>query len=148
MKKRTLWAWKIYFLFYTLIILFNILILLSGESPISQYYCVLIAFKQSYSIQYYLYISKIIVEGVSLIPLFLFVIHRRAIPVTIWQILFGARIFFLFAGQSYEWNVFKAMMHGNSTTTIAALFLAVLFAIPSYIACFKYAFRQKQLFAE
>ena len=146
MKQRPPWAWKIYFFLYSFGILLNLLLLFSGESPINQYYRVLIAFKQSYCVQYYFYIAKIIVEALCLIPLFLFAYHVRFLPSWIWQILFGARVFLLLFGHAYEWNVFRALMHGNPTATIAAVSLAILFAIPSYAACIKYAFQRKNLF--
>jgi len=148
MKRKTHWTWKAYFFLYSTGILLNLLIFFSDESPIHQYYHILMIFKQSYCIQYYLYIAKVIIEALSLIPLFLFIFRIHAFPVLIWQFLFCSRIFLLIFGQSYEWNLFRAMIYGNPTATIAALSLGILFAIPSYIACSKYAFWQKQLLSE
>lgn len=148
MKRKTHWAWKIYFLFYSVTVVLNLLILTSNESPINGYYRILITFKQDYCLQYYSYIAKVIVEAVCLIPLFLFTFRIRVLTDWVWQILFGARFFLLLMGHHYEWNVFRAMMHGNPAATLAALSIAVLLAAPSYIALIKYAFYQKKLFSE
>jgi hypothetical protein len=147
MEQRTHWAWKIYFLIYAAGTLMSVLFLFSEESPINQYYRILMVFTQSYSLQYYFYIAKVFIEALALIPLFLFIFHIRFLPSFIWQILIAARFFFLFFGHAYEWNVLRSLMYSNSTTTIATVTLAALFAVPSYIACIKYAFGRKSLFS-
>jgi hypothetical protein len=145
MQQKTRWAWKIYFFIYSISILLSVLLLFSEGSPINQYYRILIAFTQSYSTQYYLYVAKVIVEALALIPLFLFAYGVRFLPSLVWQILLGARICLLLFGHAYEWNLLRSLMYSNSTRTIAVVLLAILFAVPSYIACIKYAFARKKL---
>ncbi|MCX5681298.1 MAG: hypothetical protein NT079_03355, partial [Candidatus Omnitrophica bacterium] len=142
-KQKTYWAWKIYFFPYSLVILLNLLFLFSEGSPINQYYRILIAFKQSYFILYSFYAARMIIEILALIPLFLFVFRIRLFPAFVWQILFGARIFTLFSGHFYEWSAMRALMHANPIAAICAMASAVLFAIPSYTACYIYAFKRK-----
>jgi len=146
MKKKTHWAWKIYFFIFSIGILMNFLVVLSGESLASQYYQVLMAFKPSYILYYYSYIMNAAITFLSLIPFFLFVFHIRLFKPIIWKILFVAQIFFFFIGHPYEGQMIRAFIHADIRTMILASLLFFLFVLPSYIACFKYAFEQEKLF--
>ncbi len=148
MKKRTHWAWKIYLTFFSLGAIFNFILLISGESSSSQYYKILIAFRHSYVLHYYLSISNTLVDLLCLIPLFLFVFHIRLFRPLLWQILFWTRIAFFFSGHAYEWQTIRSFLYTDSLSTILASVLLILFITPSYIACFHYAFRQKKLFSQ
>jgi len=146
MKKRTHWAWKVYFSLFSIGTLLNLIILLSGESSASQYYQILAAFKHSYLLYYYLNVINVIIDILSLVPFFLFVFHIRLFRPIVWQILFQARILFFLAGHRYEWQTIRSFAYTDLLSTILAIILFVLFVFPSYIACFKYAFDQKKLF--
>jgi hypothetical protein len=147
MKKRTHWAWKVYFSIFSIGALLNLILLLSGESSASQYYQILIAFRQSYLLYDYLYALNVIVNTLSLIPFFLFVFRIRLFPPFIWQILFIARIFFFFTGHSYEWQTLRAFIRTDPLTTVIAGAVFIFFTLPSYIACFHYAFKSEKIFS-
>jgi len=146
MKKRTHWAWKIYFFIFGAGTFLNFIVLISGESLASQYYQVLMAFKHSYILFYYFYVINVIIDLLSLIPFFLFVFHIRLFQPIVWQILFLAQIFFFFIGHSYEGQMIRAYLRTDMLTITFASIIFTLFILPAYIACFKYAFEQKKLF--
>mgnify|MGYP000892884401 CR=1 FL=1 len=146
MKNKTHWAWKIYFVLYTLGMLFIFLTFLVDESMAQKYYRVLMAFNQTYGIMYYLNLISLGAELLSIIPLFLFTFHVRWLPAIVWQIHFEARILLLLASRSYEWKTLCAFTHASPITALAVALVFILLILPSFTAGFCYAFQRDKLF--
>lgn len=146
MKKKTHWAWKIYFFLFCIGTLASFLLFLSGESLAGQYYRILTAFKPSYIIYNYLYALDAVINALSLVVLFLFVFHVRFFVPLAWKVLFFLRVFFFLTGHFYEWQTARSLMRHDPLLTLAAGALLLVIALPSYIACFHYAFAQERLF--
>jgi len=147
MHKKTRWPWKVYFFISTYMGIINFMGLLAGDSQIDQYYKILIVFKRSYLIWYGFNIASISTEALCLIPLFLFVFHKRFLSPFVWQSLFGIRIVLFFLGHSYEVKMIKSYFYANSAVAAGSIVFLFLLMLPAYIAHFQYAFRQKKLFA-
>ncbi len=148
MKIKTHWAWKIYFFLYCIPIINNIFSLFMQDSLVDSYYRILIAFKESYHILYYFNISAVIIDAIALIPLFLFVFHKRLLSPFIWKLIFILRIAVFLPGHCYEWKMIKSFFYFDINAAIGIVSFIILVILPSYIACFKYAFQQKSLFKE
>lgn len=147
MRKKTRWPWKVYFFFWVYSVFSNIIIALYPASPINQYYKILIIFRARYWIQYSLYQSAIVIEAFSLIPLFLFVFHKKCLSPWVWQTLFFLRIIFLISGHSYEWMMIKSYFHLDLRLAIASASTIVVLLFPSFFGHFLYAFQSKKIFS-
>lgn len=145
MKKRTHWAWKIYFALYSLSALFILLTFLVDESMAQKYYKILMMFNQTYGFLYHLNLANLLIELLCLLPLFLFTFHIRWLPVIVWQILFEARILLFLASHSYELKTLQAFIHADILTAIIAIMMFVACVSPSYVAGFLYAFKRDRL---
>ena len=146
MEQQTKWPWKVYFFIAIIPGIKNIVALFIQDTELDQYYRILIAFKESYRIWYYLNIAAFAVEALSLLPLIFFVFHRKFLPALIWQILFITRVALLFTGHSYEVKHVQSFFHMDIRVAVAAVLIIFLFTLPSYLAHFYYAFRQDKLF--
>jgi len=147
MRTKTRWPWKVYFFISAYIGIINFVELLAGDSQMDQYYKILIVFKRSYLVWYGFNMASIAAEVLCLVPLFLFVFHKRFLSPIVWQSLFWVRIILFLAGHSYEAKMIKSYFYANSTVATGSIIFLLLLILPSYIAHFKYAFRQKKLFS-
>lgn len=146
MRHKTRWPWKVYFFFSLFAASSSIIGMLYMDSPAAQYYKILMILNQRYWMHYSLYQSTIALEALSIIPLFLFVFHKKFLNPWVWQILFCLRILFLFLGHSYEWMMIKSYIHSNATLAIASITIVAMLLFPSFLAHFLYAFQQKKIF--
>lgn len=145
MKKKIHWLWKIYFFIYCFPVINNLISLLTRDSVIDQYYQILIAFKKTYFIWYAFNIGSIVIDGLSLIPLYLFIFQKRFLNTFIWKSLFIIRVTLLFVGHSYEWKMIKSFFYADIAIASSLVIFLMLFNIPSYAGCFQYTFHQKKL---
>ena len=146
MNQKTHWSWKLYLFVYCFPVINNTISLLTRNSTIDQYYKILIAFKKTYFLWYALNVGSVVVDGLSLIPLCLFIFQKRFLNTFVWKSLFTMRIVFLILGHSYEWKMIKSFFYADVAVSASLIIFLVLIAVPSYTACFKYAFRQNRLF--
>jgi len=145
MNKKTHWTWKVYFFIYCFPIINNVVSLFAHDSAIDQYYKILIAFKRTYFIWYAFNIGSVVADGLSLIPLCLFIFQKKFLNTLVWKSLFIIRITLLIVGHSYEWKMIKSFFYADIAMAASLILFLILFTAPSYAACFKYAFKQDQL---
>ena len=145
--KKTGFVWKIYFCAFTLYVLGNAGDVLMPTSFLYIYYHVLMAFHPAYFIPYILALGQVFFSLVSLVPLFLFVFRIPFLSARFWQWALVLRIIFDLTGHAGEANQLISISHANSEWFISKIVLTGIMFIPSYGACFKYAFRWKEFWA-
>lgn len=136
-------SWKIYAVIYGLLVIINASFCLLPESGIQSYYRVLIMLDRSRWLTLILFYFAVIMEALNLLPLFLFVFKKYWLSQDFWKLLFIGRIIGWLAGRNYEYNAIKSLLAANFWTTLAALTVSILIALPSFTAQFIYAFRKK-----
>jgi len=140
--------WKIYLFIFTPLALGNFVSILDGESAVYSYYHALIAFHPDYFLQYAMNVASATLNAFALIPLFLYTFRGSFLWPRFWQWFFILRIAFDLTGHAYEAKLVKSLFISHSGYAISSLLLLLLLVVPSYIACFRYAFRQDRLFPQ
>lgn len=145
--KKTGFVWKIYFCIFALYVLGNALDILMPTSFLYIYYHALMAFHPVYFIPYILALGQVFFNLVSLVPLFLFVFRIRFLSDRFWQRVLVLRIIFDLTGHAGEVNQLISISHADSEWFFSKIVLTGIMLIPSYGACFQYAFRWKEFWA-
>ena len=136
------WFWKIYAVFFLSVALARAWYFLNPQEEPMLYYAMMTRFYSGYYLPLSLETCNHIATVAASVPVFLYAFDvKNMMPV--WRWLFYARIFTDLAGHHYT---FKSIQSGFSDSlllgfiTIAALAFPL---IPSYLAHFRYAFKQK-----
>ncbi len=146
LMKKTGFVWKIYFFVFSFIIIKNAVGILTPGSFLYLYYHTLIAFHPSYWIFYILAIIQVFFNIVGLFQLFLFVFRICLLTPRFWQWMLALRIIFDVTGHSAELKTLIAVFYNSQEIFLSAVALIALVGIPSYGACFQYAFRWGEFF--
>ena len=141
--KKTGLTWKVYLCVFTFYVLGNTGDILIPTSFLYIYYHALIAFHPVYLISYLLALGQIFFNLMNLIALFLFVFRILFLSPRFWQWMLILRIIFDLNGHAGEMQHLISISHANNEWFISRIVLGVLVIIPSYGACFQYAFRWK-----
>src|SRR3989338_10676301 len=135
--------WKIYLFIFTPLSLGNLAATLNPESVVFAYYHALMAFHPDYRLQYLLNIASASLNALALIPLFLYTFRGSFLWPRLWQWFFILRIAFDLAGHAYEVKLIESLFVSHAGYAVSSLLLLFLLTVPSYLAGFRYAFRQK-----
>lgn len=139
-KKK--WLWEV----YSFILLFSVLRrawnFFSPSSPIYLYFYLLKAFHPFYTFLYAVNVWQIFLSVIHILPLVLFIYRVPFGNPKFWQYLFILRIIFDLAGNSYECDTVISFYHEDPLLGLAILIQSISTYIPSYIACYQYAFKQ------
>ena len=119
--------------------------LFDPHSEVYTFYHILIAFDRSAIAIYAIHILAVVVECLSFIPLCLFIFQKKFLSPHVWQWLFVIRIPLNILGCYYDMISLKSLFVSDLPTGIIVLFSMIITYLPSYIACFQYAFRQERL---
>ena len=139
--KKTGLVWKIYLGVFTLYVFGNAGDILAPTSFLYIYYHTLMAFHPAYLISYLLALGQVFFNLVNFIPLFLFVFRILFLSQRFWQWTLILRIIFDLTGHAGEIQHLISISHANSEWFISRIVLGLLVILPSYGACFQYAFR-------
>jgi len=140
MKRPKKISWKIYFAIYAFVAILNTTFLFSPGSQMFWYYQVLVAFHPVLIIPYGLNVLSVVLNLLTLIPLYLFIADRRWLHPRLWGYFFVARLLLEFFGKSYDKNVLSSLFHNDPTSAWLSLGMVTCLMLPSYIALFLYAF--------
>ncbi len=140
--------WKIYLIIFSPIAVGNIAGIVNPQSPVYSYYHILMAFHEDFTLFFLLNAASAILTFFSLLPLFLYVFQIHFLPALIWQWFFILRVIFEIFGHPYELKLLKALFYSNIWYAASFLALSLVLLIPSYIACYRYAFKQNKLFSK
>ena len=144
MKFTDKWIWKLYFLIILTVYVGNVTSILNPQLEAYRYYHILIAFHKEYRLVFGLNVACAITNLTSLIPLFLYIFEIRWLPLRFWQWMMVCRVIFDLTGHAYEFNFLKSLFYVSLSYGLSAALFFVVFFIPSYIACFRYAFIKKK----
>ena len=143
---RTGFHWKILLFIFGAYVVSGAIDILHPQSFLYIYYHTLIAFHPRYWVTYLLAIGMVVMNILSLISFFLFVIQTPAFGPALWQKILFLRIIFDLTGHSAEIKSMQAAFQGGGVGFVSLLVLSGISIIPSYLACFYYAFRKDDLF--
>jgi hypothetical protein len=135
-------VWKFYLIFYCLFSVLNLFYFFFPDSPNYRYYQIAIAFNIYFFGTYFINLTVIVLNALSIVPLLLYTFHIRFLSQTFWRWFFVIRLALDLLGHNYEINLFKSLAHDNLWLGIRFILSNVMLAIPSYIALFDYAFGQ------
>ena len=135
--------WKIYLFIFTLGALGSLAALLDEESVIYSYYHALIIFRPEYFIQYALNVISAALNVFAIIPLALYTFRVSFLGEKFWRVFFVLQLGFDMVGHAYEAKFVKSAFYSHFAYALSSLLLLLLLMLPSYLALFRYAFRQK-----
>jgi len=125
----------------------NLVSIFSQESVITSYYRIVVILNAGYSHAYSLNQASALMNALSLVPLYLFIFRIRWLRPWLWQFIFFVRISFETIGHAYEVQLLRSLFYNDILIAVATIAFMAAMILPSYWACFRYAFRQKALFA-
>jgi len=145
MNYKTKWVWEIYLFLILLFIYHKINNLLNPTSPIHLYYFILVSFNKHFLLTYFLFSSQVLLNIIHIIPLAAYTYRVKLFNPKFWQILLFMRLIFDISGHSYEVNHLVSMYHSKPWFAFIVLAQSITTYIPSYFACYTYAFRQEKI---
>ncbi len=142
MPKKRNWVWILYIAFLTSLIGRKVYNLVTPTSPNYFYYFFLRTFDPIFFVPYILNYAQVIINVIHLIPLTLYIFYIPAFNRRLWQTLFIARVIFDILGHTYEIRILTSFLHDNPLTCLFLTAQSVVPYVPSYVACYRYAFSQ------
>lgn len=140
MQKKNLWFWLPYFAILLHLITRKTVLFFNSDSPIYMYYSILSAFSFLFEFRYLFNFIQIILNIILCIPVFLYFSNKSWGDASFWKVLFILRIAFDICGNNFELQGIIASYYVDPRYSLL-LFGSLTFPyIPSYVACFKYAF--------
>jgi len=136
-------VWEAYLVIILYFALRKTVDLLIPSSPEHLYYLIIRAFRPIYLLPYIAYIGHVVLNLIHCLPLFLYIHRIRFLNPIFWRCLFVLRCIFEITGHSYEANAFTALYHTSPKFFILTLIVVIFPLIPSYIACYQYAFQSR-----
>jgi hypothetical protein len=116
----------------------------SFDSPQYLYFSILKAFDISFVLPYTLSLMQNIFNIFHLLPLALYMMRIPIFSERFWQYCLVLRLIFDFTGHSYETIYIMGLKQYDLSTTVLVLAAGLIPYVPSYIMCFRYAFKRDQ----
>jgi len=139
-KEQQKWVWGIYFCLFLFYSLKEAFFFFKPNSVIDTYFDLLRSFDHYFIFIYFINCTRIILNIVHCLPLLLYIYQINFLPSRFWQGLFILRVLFELCGHSYEKNFVLSLYHSDPLILLFLLSSILFFQIPSYFACFSYAF--------
>jgi len=134
------WLWEIYFMITLSSAVLNAYHFFRPDSPIQLYYAILRSFDPVYHAAYWANAALIVLNIIHCLPLLFYIYRVDWLKPWVWRSLLILRCLFELTGHAYEFKVLGALHHNNMTMFYLALLVMFGPIIPSYCACFQYAF--------
>jgi hypothetical protein len=144
MRRKTNFFFIIYFIFMVCFVSERSYSFFSYNSQQYLYFTILRAFDNSFTLPYILSLLQNIFNIFHLLPLALYIMRINVLPQLFWQYCLIFRLIFDLTGHSYEKNYIAGLLQYDYLTTGLVLFLAIIPYVPSYIMCYRYAFKRDQ----
>jgi len=143
MKPKRHWVWKVYFIIILLFVTKEAYHLFTPGSPQFLYYFILRSFNPLFHIVHNTRVIHVLLNIIHCAPLFLYIYRIRFLNAEVWKYLFILRCIFEITSHSYEMNWIVALYHVNPKHLLLVLAILITPHIPSYMACYRYAFRRE-----
>ena len=140
MPKQHNWIWKFYFLFYLFSASLNLSYFFSTDSPIFRYYQIGIAFNIYFFGIYFLNLTSVILNILSVFPLCLYAFKINFLSKQFWRWFLILRFAFDVTGHNYEINLLKSISHDSVLLGIKTLLTYAILTLPSYLGLYDHAF--------
>ena len=134
------WAWAFYFALIFFLVTQKVYAFFSPDAHPYFYYSFLKYFHFRYMFVYGAALVQVILNVVHLVPLILFITCQEFLNKKFWQTLFILRIFFDIFGHSFEIQELISYYHLKPLICLLIFIKEAAPYIPSYIACYLYAF--------
>ncbi len=146
MSLKKIWLWEIYFFILLLFIFNKAYRIFSPDSSIHFYFSVLNAFHPLLIFIYLLSLIQIFLNIFHCIPVFCYIHKIKIGGPRFWQTLFILRIIFDVVGHSYQIKYLTSLYYFSPKVFAFVFLQSISIYIPSYIACYRYAFKQEKYF--
>ena len=143
MSRIQKWVWEAYFILILFSTVGKAYDLFNPGSPDYLYFSILKSFDPAFYFAYGMYTMQVALNVLHCIPLLLYVYRINFLHPKVWQYLFILRCIFEVVGRSYESNTFEALYHSNPKLLVIVLIVVFVPSIPSYCACYQYAFKSR-----
>ena len=144
MPDKTKWLWEIYLPFFFILAVGRAVSFFAPQTPEHLYFKILYSFNPVFYISYSLSLIQIVLTLLHGLPLALYTFRVRWLPPRFWQYLLILRVIFDLTGHPYEMNTVVSMYHTSPRLCALTILFAVLPYLPSYWACYAYAFRKEK----
>ena len=139
------WIWKAYLAVLLLFVIKKVYYLLVPDTQIFFYYFILRAFDPIFYVIYTAHVMQVLLSVIHWMPVFLCVYRIRFLSAEFWKCLFILRCIFEITGHSYEMNSLIALYYRRPRIALTIFLFLVVPHIPSYMACYWYAFQQEKV---
>lgn len=143
MSRKQKWIWEIYFAIVLFFAVGKIAFFFDPGSPDYLYYSILRSFGPSFFNAHTAHIVHVFLNLIHCLPLLLYIYHINFLNTKFWKCLFVLRCIFEVTGSSYEINTLTAFYHSNPKLFLLILLSMIGPLIPSYFACYQYAFQSQ-----
>ncbi|MBN1869736.1 MAG: hypothetical protein JW847_04070 [Candidatus Omnitrophica bacterium] len=147
MPPRHPWIWKTYLIIALVFTFKNVAGLFMPDSESFLYYLILRVFHPFFYIIYTSHVLQVLLGAIHCIPLFLYTYRIRFLSADFWKALFILRCIFDVTGHSFELNSLISVYQSKPQLFWSVLAIFVIPHIPSYLACYWYAFQQEKVFS-
>ncbi|OGX35532.1 MAG: hypothetical protein A3C36_05505 [Omnitrophica WOR_2 bacterium RIFCSPHIGHO2_02_FULL_52_10] len=141
MNVKHRWVWEVYCVLMLAFAVKNIYNVFSPDSESFLYYFILRSFDPVFYFHYSAHVLQVLLNAVHCLPLFFFTYRVRCGVPAVWKTLFVLRCVFEVIGHAYGMNSLVALYHSKSKFLLLVIVAMTVPHIPSYAACFWYAFR-------
>ena len=142
MNWKTKWLWRIYFFIFASLIVKTTYVFFDPKSDVHLYLEILYIFHPSYFLMYFYNLIQIVLNCFFLLPLLFFIMRVRFFSPQFLQCMFILRLVFDLIGHPFEMIQLSSIFYENPKMAIIIFLYSIFFYIPSYAACYQYAFQQ------
>jgi len=141
MSRKVNLFWLTYFYFFFIFSIAQASAFLGVDSPSQFYYAVLYSFNDIFALEYFFNVTQILLNMVHLVPLYLFIYKKWTSNQELLKFLLFFRILFDIVGHAWETNFLAGIYQLNPYLCWTLLAGFGLLYLPSYYACYVYAFK-------
>ena len=145
MRIKHRWVWEVYFIIMLASAVKSVYNVLSPDSASFLYYFILRSFDPAFYFHYSAYVFQVFLNTLHCLPLLFFIYQIRLGHPVVWKTLFALRCVFEVIGHAYGMNALTALYHSRSKLFLLVIITMIVPQIPSYAACYWYAFRRNDL---
>ncbi len=142
MRFKKKWLWEAYLIILLISLFTKAWNFFLPASPIHLYFSLLKAFDPSYIFLQTINACQIFLSLLHIFPLVFYIYRIYVFTPKFWQYLFILRIIFDLTGNSYAMKTLISFYNEDPLLGLAVLIQSISTYIPSYIACYCYAFRK------
>lgn len=143
-KRQERWVWEIYLILLLGFVLRKFFNFFYPQSQSYIYFRILYAFDPFFFSSYLFNGIQVTLNLANCIPLILYIYRISWLKPVYWQYLLIFRLIFDIIGHPFELNHIVAAFHNNPKACLFFFIQSISIYLPSYIACFRYAFMHER----